>query len=428
MAYTRSRVVVAGTGFAGYHCLRMLQRRLPESEVELVAVNPADYMLYVPLLPEVTGGILDPRRVAVPLRTKLPRARLILGSVTGVDIKSHKCTVVDVEGRPSTLEWDRIVLTAGSVTRLMSIPGVAEYAKGFKTIAEAVYLRDHILRQLELAEHAETPAEREARMTFVVVGAGYTGTELVAQGQLLTRAALRHRRSPEAADARWLLVDLAPRVLPGMSERLSGPALRVLRKRGVDVRLETTISEVDKTCVRLTDGSEIPTRTVVWCVGVRPDPLVEPLGLPTTNGRLDVDEWLTVPGCEDVYAAGDVAAAPNMRKPGEIAPMTAQHAQRQGRIAGINVAASFGHGLRMPYRHRDRGFLVDLGGAQAVGDPLHIPVSGWPAKALTRTHHLMSIPANGIRVFTDWCTELLTPRQIVHFGLIPESGITLTNE
>lgn len=421
------RIMVVGAGFAGYHCLRVLDRRLATKDgYEVVAVNPSDYMLYVPLLPEVAGGALDPRRVAIPLRTKLPRTRLMLGTATGVNLRNRECTVTDVDGLSSTVEWDRLVVTAGSVTRLLSIPGVASYAKGFKTVAEAIHLRDHIVRQLELAEQATDPDERAARTTFVVVGAGYTGTELVAQGELLTRSALRGRRSVlKPGDVRWVLLDLAPRVLPGLSEKLSRPAMKVLHKRGVEVRLETTVTEVTQTCVKLTDDTDIPTRTVVWCVGVRPDPLVEAVGLSTTRGRIDVDEWLAVPGHQDVFAAGDIAAVPDLTRPGEITPMTAQHAQRQGHVAGINVAASLGWGLRTPYRHRDMGFIVDLGGTQAVADPLHVPITGLPAKTLARTYHLLNMPANRMRVLSDWLAEAFTSRQIVHFGLIPESGISL---
>jgi len=428
MTRRKPRVVVVGTGFAGYHCLRTLERRLSTEDVELVAVNPNDYMLYVPLLPEVTGGTLDPRRVAVPLRTKLPRTRLVLGEATGVDLANHRLSVTDVDGRQSDVDWDRLVITSGSVTRLLSIPGVGEHAKGFKSVREAVYLRDHVLRQLELAEQTDDPVERRARTTFVVVGAGYTGTELVAQGQLLTRQALRrHYDGICEQDVRWVLVDMAPRVLPGLSEHLAEPALKTLRRRGIEVRLETSVAEVTQTCVRLTDDTEIPTRTVAWCVGVQPDPLVEPLGLATTKGRLNVDEWLSVPGHPEVFAAGDVAAVPDLVNPGEITPMTAQHAQRQGRTAGINVAASLGTGTRKQYRHRDLGFVVDLAGAKAVADPLHVPLSGWPAKVVTRGYHLLALPANRLRVMNDWVADLLTRRQLVHFGLVAESDVRLAD-
>jgi NADH dehydrogenase len=421
----RPRVVVVGTGFAGYHCLRTLERVLGPDDAELVAVNPTDYMLYLPLLPEVAAGILDPRRVAVSLRDKLPRTRLVLGTVSDVDVAGRNCTVVDVEGRESKLEWDRLVITAGSITRLLSIPGVAEHAKGFRSVAEAVYLRDHVLRQLELAEQSDDPAERASRATFVVVGAGYTGTELVAQGQLLTREALRRHEGLTEKDVRWLLVDMAPRVLPGLSKHLSAPALKVLRARGVDVRLETSVSEVTSTCVRLTDDTEIPTRTVAWCVGVRPDPLVEAAQLPAVKGRLAVDRTLKAIGHDNVFAAGDVAAVPDATRPGEITPMTAQHAQRQGKLAGVNVAASLGHGTERRYKHRDLGFLVDLGGSQAVADPLHVPVTGLVAKAITRGYHLFALPGNQLHVLADWGIDLVSRRHLVQLGLVPEYGVSL---
>jgi NADH:ubiquinone reductase (H+-translocating) len=423
----KARVLVIGAGFAGYHCLRTLQRRLPAEAAELTVVNPTDYMLYVPLLPEVAGGSLEPRRVAVPLRNKLSRTSLVLGHAVDFDLDAHTCTAVDVEGRSRTLEWDRLVVTSGSVTRLLSIPGVAEHAKGFKSVAEAVFFRDHVLRQLELAELATDPDERAARATFVVVGAGYTGTELVAQGEQLTSAAVRHRPGLSEKDVRWLLIDVAPRVLPGLNERLSGPALRVLRKRGVEVRLETSVAEVTATCVRLTDGAEIPTRTVAWCVGVRPDPLVEALGLPAEKGRLVVDTWLTTPSHKDVYAAGDVASVPDVYHRGEPTPMTAQHAQRQGRVAGLNVAASLGYGQAREYRHRDLGFVVDLAGMQAVADPLRVPLSGLPAKLVTRGYHLLALPANRLRVAADWFTDLIARRQVVQFGMVPDHEVSLAD-
>ena len=425
MVNGRPRVLVIGAGFAGYHCLRTLHRRLPPDAADLVMVNPTDHMLYVPLLPEVAGGVLEPRRVAVALRGKLPRATLVLGQAVDFDLAACRCGTVDVEGRTHELSWDRLVVTSGSVTRLLSIPGVAEHAKGFKSIAEAVFLRDHVLRQIELAEQATDPEERAARLTFVVVGAGYTGTELVAQGERLTAAALAHRAGLTVRDVRWILIDVAPRVLPGLSERLAGPALTVLRKRNIDVRLKTSVAEVTATCVRLTDGTEIPTRTVAWCVGVRPDPLVDALGLPTERGRLVVDPTLSVPGHEDVYAAGDVAGVPDFYHPGELTPMTAQHAQRQGRVAGINVAASLGYGKITEYRHRDLGFVVDLAGTQAVADPLHVPLRGWPAKAVTRGYHLLALPTNRLRVAADWFTNLLARRQVVQFGLVPEQEVSL---
>ena len=370
----RPQVLVLGAGFAGYHCLRRLERRLPAGAAEVIAVNPADYMLYVPLLPDVTGGVLEPHRVAVPLRARLPRTRLVLGNVTSLNLDERTCSVADIEGRGRVVRYDRLVIACGGVTRLLTVPGVAEHALGFKSVAEALYLRDHILRQLELAEQCDDDDERAARLTFVVVGAGYTGTEVAAQGALLTRRALQRRPRLHGHQARWVLLDLASRVLPGLSAELSGPAASVLRRRGVDVRLGQTVTEVASDCTVLSDGAKLPAYTVVWCVGVRPDPLVSSLGLPTDHGRLVVDEKLAVPGHPEIFAAGDIAAVPDLTRPGKVTAMTAQHAQRQGKRAADNVAASLGHGR--------------------------------------------------LRVATDWLDGTLARPSMVQFGLVPEPPLS----
>lgn len=419
----RPRVVVLGAGFAGYHCLRQLERRLPAGAAEVIAVNPDDYTLYVPLLPDVTGGVLEPHRVAVPLRARLPRTRLVLGTVTSLNLDERTCSVADIEGRNRVVSYDRLVITCGSVTRLLAVPGVAEHAHGFKSVAEAMYLRDHILRQLELAEQCDDHDERAARLTFVVVGAGYTGTEVAAQGALLTRRALRHRPQLRGHQARWVLLDLASRVLPGLNAGLSGPAATVLRRRGVDIRLGETVTEVTGGHVVMSDGTKLPAHTVVWCVGVRPDPLISSVGLPTNHGRLVVDEKLTVPGHPEIFAAGDIAAVPDLTKPGTITAMTAQHAQRQGKRAADNVAASLGRGRARAYKHHDLGFVVDLGGWEAVANPLGVRLTGPAAKAVTRGYHLYALPGNRLRVATDWIDGALARPSMVQLGLVPEPSL-----
>jgi len=416
----RPRVLVLGAGFAGYHCLRRLERRLPAGAAEIIAVSPTDYMLYVPLLPDVTGGILEPHRVAVPLRARLPRTRLVLGSVTGMNLDERTCSVADIEGRSRVVNYDRLVIACGGVTRLLAVPGVAEHALGFKSVAEALYLRDHILRQLELAEQCDDDDERAARLTFVVVGADYTGTEVAAQGALLTQRALRHRPQLRGHHARWVLLDLASRVLPGLNAGLSGPAANVLRGRGVDVRLGQTVTEVTSDHAVMSDGTKLPAHTVVWCVGVRPDPLISSLGLPTDHGRLVVDEKLRVPGYPEIFAAGDIAAVPDLTRPGKVTAMTAQHAQRQGKHAADNVAASLGRGRVRAYKHHNLGFVVDLGGWQAVANPLGVRLTGPAAKAVTRGYHLYALPGGRLRVATDWLDGTLARPSMVQFGLVPE--------
>ncbi|MGW3992081.1 NAD(P)/FAD-dependent oxidoreductase [Amycolatopsis sp. NPDC004772] len=421
------RVVIVGGGFAGYHAAKSLRKEAGE-DVEVVVLNPTDYFLYLPLLPEVAAGILDPRRVAVSIPETLRGVRLVLGVATGVDFDARHVTYTDPEDNEHRIGYDRLVLAAGSVNKLLPIPGVPEYAHGFRGVPEALYLRDHITRQIELAAAAEDPAERDARCTFVVVGAGYTGTEVAAQGPAFTAAlAARH---PELAGQkiRWLLLDVAERVLPELDKRLGRTADEVLRARGVEVLMKTSVDHADAKGVTLTNGDAVPARTLVWCVGVRPDPLVADLGLETAKGRLVVTEQLNVPGRDDVFACGDAAAVPDLTRPGQYTAMTAQHAERQGRLAGRNVAASLGYGRRGSYRHHDLGFVVDLGAGAAAANPLHIPLSGRPAKAVTRGYHLMSMPGNRVRTAADWVLEALTGRQTVQLGLVRSGSVPLDTD
>ncbi|MFC4495173.1 NAD(P)/FAD-dependent oxidoreductase [Streptomyces ovatisporus] len=426
---SRSRIVIVGAGFAGYQAARTLSRRY-RGAAEIVLVNPNDYFLYLPLLPEVSAGVLEPRRVSVSLAGTLRGVRLVLGEVDGVDLTSRKITYVDPEGQGGELRYDRLVLTVGSVNKLLPIPGVAEHAHGFRGMPEALYLRDHISRQITMAASADDPAERDARCTFVVVGAGYTGTEVAAHGKLFTDSLARqHRRAgnglPGDKQPRWMLLDIAPRVLPELDERLSKTAQRVLTKRGVDVRTGMSVKEATSEGVLLDDGEFVRTQSLIWCVGVRPDPLVEEMGLPSEKGRLCVDEYLQVPGHPEVFACGDAAAVPDLTKPGEYTPMTAQHAVRQGKAVARNVAASYGYGERRPYKHHDLGFTVDLGGLQAAANPLGVPLSGPLANAVTRGYHLASLPGNRVRVAADWLLDAVLPRQAVQLGLVRSWSVPL---
>jgi NADH:ubiquinone reductase (H+-translocating) len=418
------RVVVIGAGFAGYHAVQTLQKFAPR--VEVVLINPTDYLLYLPLLPEVAAGLLDPRRICVSLRRWPGRVRLQLGAVDTIDLDRREVGWTDPEGRPGEITYDRLLITVGSVNKLLPIPGVADSAHGFRGIAEALYLRDHLVRQLELAVAADQ-AERDARCTFVVVGAGYTGTEVAAQGQLLTRRMLATMPALAGQRLRWLLVDNAPTVLPGLDPRLARTTDRVLRRRGIEVRTGQSITEARADAVRLTTGEVVPTRSLIWCVGVRPDPLVEGLGLPTNRGRLVVDELMAVPGRADLFACGDCAATPDLTRPGEITGMTAQHAQRQGRRAARNVVASLGLAPAKPYKHHDLGFLVDLGGVQAAANPLGVSIRGLPAKAVTRGYHLLALPGNRMRTAIDWGVNLFHAPPAVQLGLVRSDHVRLVH-
>jgi NADH:ubiquinone reductase (H+-translocating) len=410
-------VVIVGGGFAGFHAARTVSKQVGD-EVEVTLVSSTDSFLYLPLLPEVAAGVLEPRRVAVSLAAKLPGVRCVLGEVQKVDLANRRLEACTPEDEPFELGYDRLVIAAGGVNKLLPIPGVSEHAHGFRGIPEALYLRDHVARQIELADAFSDQAERDARCTFVVVGAGYTGVEVAAHGSMMTAALAKSRPGLRDQKVRWLLLDVAPNVLPGLDPRLGRAAERVLRKRSIEVMMKTSVAEATSTGVRLTDDTEVCTRSLIWCVGVRPDTLVDGLNLRTEKGRVCVDEHLTVPDHPELFACGDIAAVPDLTRPGELTAMTAQHAQRQGVVAGHNVAASLGHGERRAYKHRDLGLVVDLGGTRAVANPLGIPLSGFLAFVVTRGYHLAAMPGNRVRVAVDWLLDALLPKQDVQLGLV----------
>ncbi|MET9024637.1 NAD(P)/FAD-dependent oxidoreductase [Nocardia sp. NPDC004168] len=420
-AASPQRVVIVGSGFAGFTCAQKLCRIVAKAnrDIEIVLVTPNDYMLYTPLLPDVAGGLIDPRFVAISLADSLPRVRLVVANARSVDLRNKTLTVEDEHHPPRQLSWDRLVLTPGSVTRLFDIPGLAEHARGLKTVAEALYLREQLLRQLELADDEEDPEVRRARRTVVVVGASYAGTELVAQLRALADA-YAARRGFDPAEVRFLLLDTAPRVMPEVGERLSDKVLKVLRKRGIEIRLETSLTKLDENSVVLTDGTVVPTRTVAWVTGVTGAPVLGTLGLPLEKGRLVVDAKLNVPGHPDVFAGGDAAAVPDLTKPGRITPPTAQHATRQGKTLARNVAASLGIGTAADYKHRDLGLVVDLGPRFAVANPMGIRLSGLPAKAVTRAYHTFAVPraVNRWAITVSYLTIAVTPRPLALLGLV----------
>jgi NADH dehydrogenase len=226
-----------------------------------------------------------------------------------------------------------------------------------------------------------------------------------------------------------MLLDLAPRIMPELDPRLSATATKVLSARGIEIRTGTSVEHATVDGVMLSDGEFVPTRSLIWCVGVRPDPMVARLGLPMQRGRLTVDEYLTVPGHPEIHACGDAAAVPDLTRPGSVTAMTAQHAQRQGKLVADNVAAACGLGgrtRRRPYRHHDLGFVVDLGGVKAAADPLGVRLSGLPAKAVTRGYHLLAFPANRARIATDWALDAVLSRQLVQLGLVRSGVVPLT--
>lgn len=415
----RPRILIAGAGFAGFECAKRLTRMAPGA-FDVTIVNPEDYSLYTPLLPDVAGGLLDPRHIAIPIVQALPGVRLLRGEVVSADLVGHTA-LVNVAGRPDEPDeaaWDRLVVTCGSVTKLFDVPGLAEHALGLKTLGQALYLRDHLIGELQLSVNQADDRLCEACRTVVVVGSSYAGTELIAQLRGLADSAARNHGFPRES-VRFLLLDIAEHVMPEVGRKLGDRALDVLRQRDIEVRLKTTLNEVTADSVTLSDGTVVPTHTVAWVTGVTPSPLVKDLGLAVDGGRLTVTDHLAVPNHPDVFAGGDAAGVPDVTRPGKITPPTAQHAIRQGHALARNVAASLGHGRARPYRHRDMGLVVDLGPGFAVANPLGFQLSGRTAKAVARAYHLFALPRNANRayVLADYLSTSKS-RPVVSLGLI----------
>jgi NADH dehydrogenase len=406
-------VVVAGGGFAGLYAVRALERKLPPHSAKITVVSESNFLLYSPLLPAVAGGALNPRHVTVPIREELRDAHLLIARVAHCDPDRRTVGCVSVEGETLELPYDQLVVALGSVSRSLPIPGLADNAIGFKSILEALHLRDTLLRSLEMAETTDQPDVRAQHLTCVVAGGGYTGVEAIAEVQDLAAEILHLYPRCAAQGMRWLLVEAGERIMAEVPEDLAAFTVEELRRRGIEVLTGTRVEGVTEASVRLSTGQEVPTRTVVWTAGITPCPAVAQLGLPLDEtGRIRVDEFMRVTGRDDVWAIGDCAAVPDPANPGRPCPPTAQHAMRQGaRLAG-NVAAALGHGELRPFTFKTIGLVVDLGRRQAVAKILGVKLRGFPAWFCARAYHLMAIPGLGrrLRLALDWTVELFFRR------------------
>jgi NADH dehydrogenase len=412
-------VVIAGGGFGGAAAARELERVMPRQSARLVLVNETNFALYTPFLPEAAAGTLEPRHVVTPLRDILKRTYLRLGTIVGHDPPTKTVTLRAKYGETETLPYDQLLLALGSVSRALPVPGLSEHAVGFKTLADAIYLRNHVVETLEEANATEDPARREQLLTYVFVGGGYAGLEALAELQDFAADAMERYPRARLHGMRWVLVEASDRVLPEIDRQLADYALRELRGRGIDIRLETTLEEVGPDSARLSSGEVLPTRTVVWTAGVAPQPILKELNLPLDErGRVPVDSFLRVEGMDSVWAIGDCAAAPDPR--GGTCPPTAQHAVRQGPVAARNIAAELGVGSPRPFEYRSEASFVNLGRYKAVGRIGERTFRGFPAWWLARTYHMSQIPggARKARAVLDWTASLPFRRDIAEVGSI----------
>src|SRR4051812_7743631 len=412
-------VVIAGGGFGGATVARRLERTLPKQSARLMLVNDVNFLLYTPFLPEAAAGTLEPRHVVTPLREILDRTYLRLGAVEAHDPGARTVTMRTREGEVEQLPYDQLLLALGSVSRVLPVPGLSEHAIGFKSLADAIWLRNHVIETLEAANATDDADRRERLLTYVFVGGGYAGLEALAELQDFAADAIESYPRARLHGMRWVLVEAAGRVLPEIDAELADYALRELRGRGIDIRLGTTLEEVTADAARISTGETLPTRTVVWTAGVAPNPSLRHLSVPLDErGRIPVDDHLRVRGMRSVWAVGDCAAAPD--PDGGIYPPTAQHAVRQGPVAARNIAAELGIGSAKPFDYRSEASFVNLGRYKAVGRIGDRTFRGFPAWWMDRTYHMSHIPgaARKFRAVLDWTAGLPFRRDIAEVGTI----------
>ncbi|MER6575993.1 FAD-dependent oxidoreductase [Nonomuraea sp. NPDC001023] len=418
-------ILIVGGGYVGMYTARGLRRLIRSGEVTVTVVDPRGYMTYQPFLAEAVGGTIEPRHVVAPLNRVLKGARVLTGHVTRVDHEARTARFQPVQGPARTLTYDILVMAAGSITRALPIPGLAEHAVGFKSLGEAVHLRNHVLAQLAAAASTDDPLVRRRALTFVVVGGGFSGVEALAEMQGLADEALRYHDGIEPADLSWTLVEATGGILPELHPDLGRWTVDALRARGVDVWLETRLNSAEGGVARLSDGTSLEAGTLVWAAGGRPSPLAADSGLPVDEaGRLRATEYLTVAGLEDAFTAGDGAAVPDLTRPGRFTAPNAQHAVRQAKLLARNLAAHVRGGRLKAYRHAYLGSVAGLGHHQGVAQVHAIRLTGFLGWLAHRAYHLAWVPTfnHKARVLADWGLSMVFRREAVQLTAVEHAG------
>ncbi|MEU3773632.1 NAD(P)/FAD-dependent oxidoreductase [Streptomyces sp. NPDC032472] len=421
-----TRILVVGGGYVGMYTALQLQRKLRAGEAEVTVVTPEPYMTYQPFLPEAAAGSISPRHVVVPLRRILPKCRIVIGEVQRIDHAKRTATVTTLatadEGTGAReIEYDELVLAPGSVSRTLPVPGLADYGIGFKTVEEAIGLRNHVLEQMDIASSTRDPAVRDAALTFVFVGGGYAGVEALGELEDMARYAARYYHNVKPEDLKWVLVEASDHILPEVGPELGVYTVRELRRRGIDVRLETRLESCENRVAVLSDGARFPTRTVVWTAGVKPHPVLAASDLPRNErGRLACTAFLTVDGVEHAWAAGDAAAVPDITapEPGRECAPNAQHAVRQAKALADNLVAALRGEALTEYAHKYAGSVASLGLHKGVAHVYGRKLKGYPAWLMHRVYHLSRVPTfnRKMRVLAEWTLAGLFAREIVSLG------------
>ncbi|MCW2540839.1 MAG: FAD-dependent pyridine nucleotide-disulfide oxidoreductase [Frankiales bacterium] len=421
MSTEPKRIVIVGGGYVGMYTALRIQGRLSPGRAEVVVIDPQPNMTYQPFLPEAAAGSVEPRHVVVPLRRVLKKCRVLTGAVTAVDPVRRQVTVGAGEGEAYELGYDLLVVSAGSIARTLPIPGLAEVGIGFKTIGEAIFLRNHVLSRLDFAASNEDGPARRRALNFVFVGGGYAGIEALAELQDMARYALRYYPAIKPGEMRWVLVEAADRIMPEVSVSLASYTVDRLLETDIDVRLSTRLNSAVGGRIELSDGEKFESDTLVWTAGVKAHPLISSSGLPSDEkGRLPCRANLTVKGVEGVFSAGDCAAVPDLSKrdPTALCGPSAQHAVRQAKVLGDNLIRTVNGEALHDYRHAYAGSVASLGLYRGVAELYGVKVRGPLAWFIHRTYHLSRVPTfnRKVRVLADWTAALFFRREVVSLG------------
>ena len=411
-AVPAKRIVIVGGGFGGVAAAKRFERlALRGAPIDVTLVSDSNFLLFTPMLAEAASGAVEASHISAPVRSAVAHTRFRYGRVDSVDTTGRTVHIGS-----ESLRYDHLVLAAGSVPHAFGLPGVREHAWTMKNLADAVRLRNHVLALLERADVEPDPERRRELLTFVVAGAGFAGTEVVAELFDLVHTVSRYYPGVGPDESRFVLVHPGDRILPELPAELGEYARQRLTARGIECVLGVRVVEAEADRVLLSDGDRIATRTFVWTAGNRPSPLVDLLPRPSGDvGPLVTDAALRVTGLDGVWAVGDCARVPDPANAGKPCPPTAQHALRQGKTVADNIAAAVAGHEPVEFRFRTLGVLVALGHRTAAADIRGRLFSGFAAWLLWRAVYLAKLPGieKRIRVFLDWTLDLAFPRDIV---------------
>ena len=420
-----TRIVIVGGGYVGMYTALRLQKKLRGGEAEITVVDPQPHMTYQPFLPEAAAGSIEPRHVVVPLRRVLRKCQVLTGRVTTISNAAREVTVELADGHVTALGFDVLVVAPGSVARTLPIPGLAEHGIAFKTIGEAIFLRNHVLSRLDAADTTIDPALRRRLLTFVVVGGGYAGVEALAELADMARYASRYYPTIDRDDIRWILVEATGRIMPEVSPKMGRYTVERLLDSDIEVNLDTRVKSMVGGHVELDDGQEFDTDTIIWTAGVKPSPMLDHTDLPRDDrGRLDCHATLQVRDLPGVFSAGDCAGVPDLSKddPEARTSPSAQHAVRQAKVLADNVVAHLRQRPLKEYKHSYAGSVASLGLYKGVAEIYGVKLRGIVAWFMHRTYHVSRMPTwnRRVRIVFDWTGALVLGREVVSLGQINE--------